>query len=300
MNGHSMNQLNWSLIKSFLAVAEHGSFSAAARSTGQSQPTVGRHIDQLARALGSDLFTRTKNGHEPTETGLQMLTYARKMNTAAAGLSMVAAGPSEALSGTVRITASLVVSQYLLPKIIAKIRRSEPKIEIELTPSDTTENLLFREADIAVRMYRPQQLDVITKQIGVQQLGLFATSDYIAANGHPKTLGDISRFDIIGYDRSDLMIGAMRQMGVAVDRNFFPTRCDNQTVYIELMRAGCGIGAVALTIAAQDPTLIRVLPDLELPELPIWLTAHTALHSSARIRCVYDILAAELTVATRG
>ena len=157
--------LDWSYIRSLLAVAETGSLSAAARKTGQSQPTLGRHIKAVEMALGTDLFVRNSGGLQLTEAGLSLLEPAREMAHAYARLTTQAAGRDAAVAGTVRITASVVVSQYLLPPIIAEIRRREPDIEIELVPSDTTENLMFREADIAVRMFRPTQLDVVARKI---------------------------------------------------------------------------------------------------------------------------------------
>jgi DNA-binding transcriptional LysR family regulator len=150
---------DWTLLQSFAAVAKHGSLSAAARSLGASQPTLGRHIKTLEESLGAPLFTRIARGLEPTELGLELLEEAGRMEAAAARMSLIAEGRSTELRGTVRLTASVYVSHFILPQIIANIRRLEPQIEIELAPSDTTENLIFREADIALRMYRPEQLD---------------------------------------------------------------------------------------------------------------------------------------------
>ncbi|NOX74776.1 MAG: LysR family transcriptional regulator [Alphaproteobacteria bacterium] len=286
-----MNKFDWSLVQSFLAVAEDGSFSAAARSLGISQPTVGRQIAELERQMGTPLFQRENRGHRLTDAGGELLGHAHAMQVGAAQMSLAAAGQSQVLSGTVRITASVVVSHYLLPSIFADIRRAEPEIELELNPSDATENLLFREADIAVRMYRPEQLDVITRKVGAQRFGLYASRDFIAAHGQPETLEEFRNFDVIGYDRSDLMIEGMRAMGIAADRSYFTIRCDNQTVYVEMVRAGCGIGVVAENVAAADDGLVRVLPEVAIPDLPIWLTAHAALRSSPRIRRIYDLLA---------
>jgi len=292
-----MHTLDWTLIQTFLAVAEHGSFSAAARKTATSQPTVGRHIQALEQQLGTTLFLREIRGHRLTDAGARLLEPARAMQAAAARLDLLAAGHPETLTGVVRITASVVVSHYLLPPVLAAIRVAEPDIELELNPSDDTDNLLFREADIAVRMYRPEQLDVITRKIGALRLGIYAAHGYLALKGVPNSIQDMPAHDFIGYDRSDLMIRGMRAMGIEVNRTYFSTRCDNQTVYQELVRAGCGLGVIPINVAARDPGLARVLPDLAIPDLPIWLTAHEALHNSPRIRRVYDMLANGLSRA---
>ena len=286
-----MRDFDWSLVQCFLAVAESGSFSAAARRLGLSQPTVGRRIHEIETRLGTPMFRRGRKGQELTETGLMMLEQARAMQAAAARLSLLAAGRRETLSGVVRITASVVVSHYILPPILAGIRQAEPEIELELHASDSTENLLYREADIAVRMYRPEQLDVITRKVGQLDFGLYAARAYLARRGRPRGTEDLRQHDLIGYDRSDLLIKGMRAQGFAVDRSAFALRCDNQTVYRELIRSGAGIGVAAVTVMAQDPEIERLLPETEIPPLPIWLTAPAALRSNRPIRRVYDLLA---------
>lgn len=291
LNGTTVENFDWALIQSFLGVAEHGSFSAAGRALGLSQPTVGRHIQELEKQLETSLFQRENRGHRLTEAGTGLMEHALAMKAAAARLSLTAAGQSAVLSGTVRITASVVVSHYLLPSIIAFIRAVEPEIDIELNPSDDTSNLLFHEADIAIRMYRPEQLDVITRKIGEQKFGLYATRAYLLERGRPESFEDLRTHDFIGFDRSDLMIRGMRELEFEADRSFFAIRCDNQTVYLEMLREGCGIGIAPTNIAGHDSRLERVMPDIKIPPLSIWLTAHKDLQRSPRIRRVYDLLA---------
>ncbi|MFT4717402.1 MAG: DNA-binding transcriptional LysR family regulator [Paracoccaceae bacterium] len=300
LNRWNLDNFDWSLIQSFLAVAETGSFSAAGRDLGISQPTVGRQIQQLEKQLGTPLFQRENKGHSLTSAGVDLIEHARDMKTSAARMSLLAAGQAETLSGVVRVTASVIVSHYILPPIFARIRLAEPAIELELNPSDATENLLFREADIAVRMYRPEQLDVITRKVGAQRFGLFATKTYLDQRGRPQNFEDIINHDMIGFDRSDLMVKGMKELGMNIDRSFFKVRCDNQTVYWELVTAGCGIGVAPLNIASNTPGMERILPDIAIPDLPIWLTAPEALRTSPRIRRVYDLLAEGLATVAGG
>ncbi len=285
------NNMDWTLVQSFLAVAEEGSLSGAARRLGMTQPSLGRHVKLLEEALGVTLFTRAAHGLELTETGESLLAPARDMLAASNRLSLVAEGHSERLSGTVRITASEVVSHYHLPRIFAAIRMQEPEIQLELVPSDTTENLLFREADIAIRMYRPTQLDVVTKHVGDMSVGLYAAKSYIARKGRMAQLEDVWNHDFIGFDKSDLIIRLFREMGLEVDRNFFPVRTDAQTVYWELVRAGAGIGAMQSVLGDAEPVLERLEVDIPLPPMPVWLTAPEVLRGNPRIRRVYDLLA---------
>ncbi len=298
MNGVGMEQFDWSLVRCFLAVADKGSFSAAAKVLNISQPTIGRKIQQLENQLGVQLFQRETHGQSLTEQAGSLIANARLMKEAAARISMAADGQTESLSGVVRITASVIVSHYMLPSILAGIRRAEPEIELELSPSDSTENLLFREADIAVRMYRPTQLDVIARKVGKQSFGMFATKDYLNDRGRPETIEELLAHELIGFDRSEDLIAGMNAQGFPANRSSFGIRCDNQTVYRELIGAGCGIGVSALGIVDFDPNVERVLTWLEIPELPIWLTAHAALKSSPRIRRVYDLLADGLRQST--
>lgn len=291
---------DWTLLQSFAAVAKNGSLSGAARSLGTSQPTLGRHIKALEESLGAPLFTRIARGLEPTELGLELLEDAGRMEAAAARMSLIAEGRSTALRGTVRITASVYVSHFILPRIIADIRRKEPQIEIELAPSDTTENLMFREADIALRMYRPEQLDVITRHVGDTPIGLYGARSFLDRVGRPKTVEEAFELDFVGYDSNDLMLRGMRQMGLEIDRDFFAVRCDDQAAYWHLVRAGCGIGAAQRVVADNDPLLERILPGLPLPPLPIWLAAPEALRRNPRIRRVWDLIGEGLAQAGIG
>lgn len=285
-----LTSLDWSLVQAFLAVAETGSLSAAARRLGASQPTLGRQVRAMEDALGVTLFIRKPRGLALSETGAALLIPARAMRAAAGQMSLTAAGRAEGVSGVVRITASLVVSHYLLPPILTRIRARHPDIELELVPSDTSENLLFREADIAVRMYRPEQLDMVTRHLGDLPLGIFGARSYLDRAGRPKTADDLRHHDLVGYDRSEKIIRGMREKGLSLERDAFGIRCDNQTTYWALVRSGCGLGFGQLGIGLADAEVEQVLPDLPLPSLPVWLTAHQALRQSPRLSRVWDML----------
>jgi DNA-binding transcriptional LysR family regulator len=286
----ALNDFDWSLIRAFLAVAETGSLSGAARSLSLSQPTLGRQIKQLEDQMGLRLFERQARGLELTDTGESLLEPARAMRAAFGQLRLRAAGRDHKMEGTVRITASEVMAHHVLPKIIAGMREAEPNIQIELVPSDASENLLFREADIAVRMYRSTQLDVITKQIGTVEMGIYAAKSYLAKHGTPERIDDLLNHTIVGYDRDDRIIVGMRDLGWPATREFFDVRCDDQNTYWELVRAGCGVGFTQQSFASVDPLIARVLPEVELPTLPIWLAAPEVMRSTPRIKRVWDML----------
>ncbi|MEY8827042.1 LysR family transcriptional regulator [Sedimentitalea sp. XS_ASV28] len=286
---------DWSLVRSFLAVADTGSLSAAARELGCSQPTLGRQVQALERALGMELFTRHARGFALSDAGAGLMPMARQMQDAMQAITLAAAGQSTQLEGTVRITASVFASHHLLPPVLAHIREAEPAIQLELLPSDTSENLLFREADIALRMYRPTQLDLVARHVTDLELGVFAARRYLDRRGRPATPEDLLRHDLIGYDRNDLILRGMAEMGWPVQREDFVIRCDNQATYWELLRAGCGIGFSQIGVARADPDVEQLDLGLDLPVLPVWLTTHQVMRQTPRVRRVWDLLAEGLS-----
>lgn len=290
--------LDWSLIRSFLAVAETGSLSGAARSLGLTQPSVGRQVRAFETRLGLSLFTRQRRGMALTDAGAALLTPAQAMRDAAGRLALNAAGQEEGLSGTVRLTASEVVAHHHLPRILAAIRAAEPGIALELVASDRSDNLLFREADIAIRMYRPEQLDIVAKHLGTLPIGVYAAKSYLDRRGRPRTPADLRDHTLIGLDRNEVVLRAMRTLGLEAEREWFALRCDDHPVNWELVRAGCGIGFVQVAVAEADPTVERLLADLPLPALPMWLTAPEAMRRSPRIRRVWDLLEQHLAPLT--
>ena len=297
----TVNKLDWALVQAFLAVAEAGSLSAAARRLGTSQPTLGRQIKAVEAKLGLDLFRRHPKGLELTNAGAALVAPARAMREAMREIALYAAGQEAALAGTVRITASEMVSHHVLPPILARIRQQAPDVEVELAPSDLSENLLYREADIAVRMYRPEQLDVVARYLGEIELGLFASKAYAAQHGLPQGPEEILGHDMVGYDRSELIVRGMREAGLKVSRESFKTRCDSQTTYWELVRAGCGIGFGQAMVARRDPGMLEIDLGFPMPSLPVWLASHQGLRHTPRVRLVWEILAEGLAkIVSRG
>ncbi len=291
----ALAKLDWSLVQAFLAVAETGSLSSAARELRLTQPTVGRHIQSLETSLGVTLFKRQARGMMLTPQGAALLENARAMRDAAQALSLNAAGGETDLSGTVRVTASVFAASHILPPIVAELRQSHAEIQIELVASDTTENLLYGEADIAVRMYRPTQLDIVTKHLGSMQLSLFGSKSYVQRRGRPATMGELMTHDIIGFDRNDMMIRGFAEAGAEVGPEFFPVRCDNNTVVWELVRAGAGLGFGIECVGRDDPLLTQIDLDVELPRMEVWLAAHERVRRSPRVDAVWSVLSRRLT-----
>ncbi len=287
-------RLDWSLVQAFLAVAETGSLSAAARALDRSQPTLGRQVRALEEQLGGELFHRQPRGLDLTETGAALLQPARSMREAANAMALAVAGRDEGLEGTVRITASVAVTVFHLPRILTGIRQAEPRIALDIVPSDRSSNLLYREADIAIRMYRPTQQDLVTRHLGDTAIGIFAARSYLRRRGQPRTLAEAAGHDIIGQDRETLVLDGMRALGLTASRDLFAFRCDDVATSWQLVRAGAGLGFLQRSLGLRDPELVEIDLGITLPTLPVWLTAHEAMRRTPRIRRVWDMLAESL------
>ena len=295
-----MSEIDWNLIKSFVTVAETGSLSAAARKLSASQPTLGRHIGELEQALGVILFRRGRNGYALTEAGATLFERGKAVSEQASAFSRLALGSVEAIEGTVRIAASEVVAAYVLPEMTARLGVEEPGIEVEIVASNQVENLLRRDADIAIRMVKPAQNELVARKVTDIALRACAATSYFDRRGRPLQPGDLVGHDLIGFDRSDEIIRGFAEFGVSLSRSAFRFRTDNQIVLWEAVRAGNGIGFGQEPLIDRDPLVEKVLPGLRLPTLPVWLAMHRDVRTSVRIRRVADFLYEELKRYSAG
>jgi DNA-binding transcriptional LysR family regulator len=291
---------DWALWRSFAAVVANGSLSAAARELAISQPTVGRHIETLEADLGLPLFERTLSGLKPNSTALRLYEPVGKAQAALAEAAIMADGAQDDLGGTVRITASAVISNYVLPTLLAPIRQRFPRIALELVPSDSAENLLLREADIAIRMFRPTQLELVTRRLGDLPIVPAAHQSYLDRRGLPASVEALFGHDMIGLDRSDAIIAHAQKLGLPLRREHFVLRSDDQTQMWELMKAGLGIGFAQANLVRRTPGMVALGIDLAIPTLEVWLTTHRELFTSHRIRAIYDALADGLVAYING
>lgn len=288
---------DWHLVPTFLAAMDKGSLLGAARLLGISQPTVGRQLAELEQQLETVLFERTGRGLKPTAMALALESPARAMAAGAAALDRQRQGAQALLAGTVRITASQPVACLLLPPILTRMQDTLPSVQTELVVSNTLSNLLEREADIALRMVRPDQGSLIAKRIADVSLSACASKTYLLHHGIPRQASDLLGHRLIGHDRLPDIVKGFAAMGYAVESDRFVLRTDDMMAYWHAVRAGLGVGFVASYVMATDSDVHAVLPELRLPSLPIWLTVHREVQTSARIRAVYDFLAQAVPTA---
>jgi DNA-binding transcriptional LysR family regulator len=281
---------NWELYRSFLGVLEHASLSGAARALGIAQPTVGRHIAELEKVLGVALFTRSQAGLTPTEAALELRGYAEAMRSNAAALRRAAGSQGAGVRGTVRISASEVIGIEVLPPIVAQLQADHPELKVELVLSNRVQDLLRREADIAVRMTQPKQELLIARRLGQVELGLYAHESYLSRRGTPGKPADLASHALIGFDEETPFLRSAKKRVPGWEREAFAMRTDNDVAQLALIRAGAGIGVCQVPIAARDPRLVRVLaPEIAIP-LETWLVMHEDLRNSARCRAAFDAL----------
>lgn len=287
-------KFDWNHAKAFLITAEEGSLSAAARVLGAAQPTLGRQVSAFEEELGIVLFQRVGRGLALTEAGLELLDHVRAMGDAANRVSLTALGQSQSIEGIVRISASEVYAAYLLPPIIARLRREQPGIEVEIVASHSTSDLRRREADIAIRNFRPTEPDLIARKIRDVPARLYATPEYLDRIGNPKLPFDLRNAEFINITSGDAFMHGLNRMGLDLTKANFPIMTENYLVMWEYVKRGLGIGVLDAHIGDAEPAVMRVLPDLEPLMFPIWLVAHREISTSLRIRTVFDLLVSEL------
>lgn len=293
------NDIEWTLYRTFLAVLDGGSLSGAARVLGVAQPTVGRQVAALERALGLVLFTRSPSGFLATDAARALAPHARAMASTAAALARTAAGRRSgedgAVVGTVRVSVSEAIGIEVMPTILAGLRAGYSGVAVELALSNAVHDLLQREADIAVRMTPPRQEQLVARRVATIRVGLYARDDYLARHGVPAGLDDLDGHTLIGYDRPPPYVRDALRAWPALTRERCALRTDSDVAQLALIRAGAGIGACQTGLARRDPRLVRVLAAAFSLSLDTWIAMHEDLRASPHCRVVFDALAAGLS-----
>jgi DNA-binding transcriptional LysR family regulator len=290
-----MNGMDWSILRDFIAVAETGGFSQAARRLRVSQPTLSRRIAALETQLKAQLFQRTPRGLLLTDAGEHVLSGARRVEEEALAIERQAEAAQQALTGTVRISITEGLGALWLPKHLAAFHAKYPGVCVEILVDNRTANLLRREADIAVRLFRPDQPDLIARHIGDMVMGLYGARDYLARHGVPTTLAQLRNHFLVGFDEN---MSQRSQPVQRLERCFAPEKIVHRSSsligQLSATRAGIGLGAHDCLLADADPDLQRIMPESFEHRMEIWLVTHADMRRSARIRAVYDFLAEAL------
>ncbi|MGO4700083.1 LysR family transcriptional regulator [Dyella sp. 2RAB6] len=291
---------SWDLYRSFLAVMREGSLSGAARALAMTQPSLGRHIRELEAALDAALFTRSPQGLLPTELAARLVPHAQAMASATAALQRAVSAGEDAVRGVVRVTASEVIGTEVLPPMLAEFRHAHPEVTIELAVTDRAQDLLRKDADLAIRMARPTQQALVARQLARIELGLFAHPRYLRRHGTPATLEALREHSLIGFDQEPPYLRAMRPKHLPWTREQFALRTDHHLAALAAMRAGYGIGICQVPLAARAPKMRRLLAqELSIP-MECWVVMHEDLRRQAAVRKLFDYLGDALNAYARS
>ncbi|MEX0298564.1 MAG: LysR family transcriptional regulator [Kordiimonas sp.] len=286
---------DWNQARTFLVTAEEGSFSAAAKKLDLTQPTLGRQVRALEETLGVILFERLGRGLTLTPCGQELVEYVNAMAEAASHVSLAATGQSQDIEGTVGISVSESVGAYLMHHFVSRLKKVAPGITLNIVAVDTPSDLLQREADIAIRNFRPTEPDLIAKKIKDSPACLYATTDFLKQYDNPKTIEDFSKLPFIGFDQTDAFLNGLKERGLTVTRKNFSVLAKNHIVHWEMAKRGLGIGIIEENIGKLEPNMEKVLGDTDPFMFPIWLASHRELKTNKRIRIVFDLLADEVS-----
>ena len=287
---------DWNQVRAFLATAEEGSLSAAARALRQSQPTIGRQVAALEESLGVVLFERVGRTLSLTPTGADLLGHVRAMGEAAGRISLVASGRSEAVEGRVTVSASDVMSVEQLPAVLARLREVAPGIVVEVLASNDISDLQRREADIAIRHLRPEAPELIAKRLGDATAHMYGARSYLDRVGRPASPSDIGHLALVGLSDDARLISELNRRGFPFTEDQVRSRSADGNVAWSMVRAGLGVMPMSDAVARKVPEVEPILTELGPITFPVWLTVHREVHTSRRIRIVFDLLAEMLRV----
>ena len=288
-------KFDWNYARAFLITVEEGSLSAAARALGVSQPTLSRQVSGLEDDLGVALFERGGKGLELTPSGMDLVEHVKAMGLAASSFSLAASGKSNSIEGNICLSATEVTCAYVLPQILKKLKLAYPGIHVELIASNETSDLRRREADIAIRAYRPTQPDLIARKLIDMEASIYATPEYLLSLEQPMSMQSMNNADFIGFSSTDNddYLTALLDQGFPITKNNFTVTTDNHLVHWALVKQGVGIGVMPVEIGDAESSVTRVFPGTSVFKGEIWLVSHRELRTSSRVRTVFDFLATE-------
>lgn len=301
MNWESIT-FDWNQARAFLVTAEEGSLSAAARALGLTQPTLSRQVAALEETLGVTLFERVSKSLVLTEAGVELAEHVRSMGDAASRVSLAASGQSQQVEGLVTISTTDLLATHVLPDILAELREKAPGLEIKILCTNSLSDLRRREADIAIRHVQPDHPDLYARKLREAPARIYAARSYLEKFGGKQLKKDAHRFDYIGFGNSEEMAGHLKAFGLDVTERHIRLGSPSGVVAWQFVRDGMGICIMADEIANRCPEVVPAFRDSDPVTFPIWLVTHRELHTSRRIRTVFDhlaegLLAVDLTVA---
>lgn len=283
-------------IRYFLAVAESGSLSAASRTLGVTQPTVGRRIQDIENALGARLFERSLSGYQLSGTGLEILDSAKAIEKHAWNIDNRIGGESDLTRGRVRLTVAEGLGVQWLPSLLPQFHDQHPHTRLDIFVHNTFLDLLRRQADIAIRIGQPGSDLLIGKVLCQVNFGLYASNEYCERYGAPQSLDDLSNHQNILATGELAKTRQMAQLSELLGDSRQHLFTDSMVAQLSYIKMHLGISPLPDYVVASEQGLTRVLEEQFSLSLPLWVLTHRELRDSQHIRHVKEFLAARLVV----
>lgn len=293
--------MDWDKLRIFHAVADAGSLTHAGDVLHLSQSAVSRQIRALEESLGTTLFHRHARGLILTEQGELLFeatsSMSRKLDSASARIR----DSEENVFGELKVTATVGFGTLWLAPRLVKLYEKYPDLRIDLLLEERVLDLPMREADVAIRMKEPSQSDLIRRRLLNIRMRLYASPDYIAAHGAPESLADLSNHRLICQkpDQPQVAAGA-RLVQELMSQNVGSTlTVNNYFGVLQAVLANLGIGVLPDYLTADHPNLIRVFPDTESGEVPVFLAYPEEMRQTRRVAVFRDFVLEEIQAYRR-
>lgn len=283
----NMNDINWDGLRYFLAAANSGSLTAAAEALGSNQPTVGRHIDALEQSLGTKLFQRSVKGLTLTDEGAYILEQSQAIQAAMTKIQHLLAGEQDEIAGTIRLTLPEGLCLEVMMPLLAEFHTAYPNIKLLLNVTAQSMNLIQGESDMAIRLYRPKEADLVVKSLGRMEMGLFASKEYIDTYGAPTRAEELSQHRIIAYGEQ---LGNMSENKWLLALSSPVLMSDSTSTRLRATIEGVGISIQPRQFQRHNTNLIQILNNQDLAGHDMWLVYHKDLRNLARIRSLANFI----------
>lgn len=288
-NGKQSGQtLHWDDARVFLAVARAGTLSGAAKSLGLGLATASRRLERLEAVLGMPLFTRDQGGHRLTDDGHSLIARAEALEQSGYAFGMAARNRSDQVAGHVRLATAQGLADHFIVPALPALLTAHPELTVDIVTGVASVNLHRRDADLALRMVRPEHGNVSVRRLGVLGFGLYASPEYLERRQTPIRASSVESDDFIGWTEGQQHLPAAQWLERTLRGH--PCRLSAATLSTQLAATRAGLGMAVLPhFLAQAQGLSCVRSDVGCDQ-PMWLVVHTDLTHSRRVRKVADFI----------
>lgn len=294
-----MAGLEWGDLRVFLAVHRTGSHAGAARALQVASTTIGRRLAALEAAVGARLFTRTPDRLAPTAAGRALFPRAERVEAEVLDAERELTGADARPAGVVRITCGDGFGAFVLAPALPRFLAEHPGLSVEVVASVRVLDLTRGEADVALRLFRPREKSLVARRVGTERYALYASPEYLARRGTPRTARDLAAHDLVVFDRDLDRMGAQAWFLRLAAGARIAVRTSTTTALHAACAAGGGVALLTTSVVRGDPRFVNVLPRLAAPPSEMWLVTHADLRGSARVGAAFRFLE-ELVRRTEG